>query len=322
VRAAIGPFWDRRVWKGGTAREDVVRSARFGSRTGPPRVIGMIAGGAFLSLLLTAVPEAFLHGQAAVPGPASGSGLEIALARAADYCDRLDRSVMDFICRERIEEWFRPGAGLSRQHMRQTIFLGQRVDHGYVYDYQLVRGRQGDITENRTLLAEDGKKVHVADAPLKTHSFSHAKVVMGPLGLLSRENQAEHDYRVLREEKVRGEEAFVVEAVPKPGFQFPHLFGRLWLRKKDAGILRIEWNPASIRNYQLVENTAKFLGLTPDLLVISEYAFEKNGIRFPSRYTVKEIYRRGTSGAKYAISETDVVYDQYKFFTVETNVKF
>lgn len=81
----------------------------------------------------------------------------------------------------------------------------------------------------------------------------------------------------------------VVEAVPKPGIRLQHLFGTIWLRKKDAGILKIEWNPASINNYQGVEETAKRLHVTPSLLVISEYAYEKNGIRFPSRYTLKEI---------------------------------
>jgi hypothetical protein len=253
---------------------------------------------------------------------AVGSELDFLLARAAEYCDRLNRAVMDFVCRERIEEWYRLGAQPAVRHMRRTIFLGARQDHHYTYDYQLVRDWKGDIKESRTLLKEDKRKVNVPDAPLKTHSFSHARVVMGPIGMLSRENQAEHDYRIVREEKVRGEEAFVVEAVPKPGVRFQHLFGRLWLRKKDAGILKIEWNPASIDNYKGVEKTAQFLGLTPDLLITSEYAFEKNGIRFPSRYILKEAYRRGTSGARYRISEVDAVYDQYKFFTVETDVKY
>lgn len=299
-----------------------MRPVALGSRQDPRPAIPSIAAAVVLGLFAASAIGTASPGRASAAPAGLDPVLETSLARAAEYCDRLDRSVMDFICRERIEEWFRPGAGLSRSHMQQRIFLGQRVDHDYLYDYQLVRGRQGDITENRTLLKEDGKTVHVPDAPLKTHSFSHAKVVMGPLGLLSRRNQADHDYRVLREEKVRGEETLVVEAVPKPGFQFPHLYGMLWLRKKDAGILKIEWNPASIGNYELVQKTADSLGLTPALVIISEYAFEKNGIRFPSRYTVKEIYRRGTSGAKYQISEVDVVYDQYKFFMVETDIKY
>jgi hypothetical protein len=114
---------------------------------------------------------------------------------------------------------------------------------------------------------------------------------MGPLGILRRESQADHDYRILREEEFRGEEALVIEAVPKPGVPLQHLFGRIWLRKTDAGILKIEWNPASIGNYLIVAETALRLDMTPDLLIIMEYALEKNGVRFPSRYTAKEIYR-------------------------------
>jgi hypothetical protein len=53
----------------------------------------------------------------------------------------------------------------------------------------------------------------------------------------------------------------------------------------------------------------------------SEYAFEKNGIRFPSRYIVKGSYL-GKLGRRFQRSETDVTYDRYKFFTVETEVRF
>jgi hypothetical protein len=244
------------------------------------------------------------------------------LARAAEYCDKLNRSVLNFVCRERIEEWFRPSAqpAITWRGIR-TFYVGERETHQYVYDYQLIRDREGLIKESRTLLKEDKRDIRIPDSPLKTRTFSHTRVVMGPVGILSRESQADHEYSVVREEKVRGEEALVVEAVPRPGVHLQHLFGTIWLRKKDAGILKIEWNPASIGNYKLVEETAMRFDMTSDLLIISEYAFEKNGIRFPSRYTLKEAYRRGKSGRRYQISEIDVVYDQYKFFTVETEVE-
>lgn len=230
---------------------------------------------------------------------------------------------MDFVCRERIAEWFRPSAQPARTYLgTRRIFLGARESHQYIYDFQLIRDRDGVVRESRTLLKLDKKDVHIPDAPLKTHSFWHAKVVMGPLGIVSRVSQAKHDYAVVGRSKIRGEEVLVIAATPKPGVWLPHLFGTIWLRRTDAGIVKIEWNPASIDNYEGVEKTAESLGLTPDLLVTSEYAFEKNGIRFPSRYTVKETYRRGKSGARYGISEVDVIYDQYKFFTVETDVKY
>lgn len=282
-----------------------------------------------LPLFLLAAAAVSLHSQDPAPvSQGSAAELEGLLARAAEYCDRLHRSVLNFVCREKVEEWFRPNAqpvvntvGRARGRLRR-IYLGAREGHRLDYDFQLIRGRDGFIQESRTLLREDGREVRVPDAPLKIHTFWHTKVVMGPLGLLSRQNQAYHDYRIVGREKSRGEEILLIEAAPKPGVGLQHLFGTVWIRKRDAGILKIEWNPASIDNYQKVEETAKFLGLNPYLLITSEYAFEKNGIRFPSRHRLKEMYRRGTSGATYQISEIIAVYEDYKFFTVETDVKY
>jgi len=249
------------------------------------------------------------------------SELNYLLERAAEYCDKLSRSVLDFVCRERIEEWFYPGAGPSSSwRKRRAIFVGRRETRALTYDYQLVRDRAASIRENRTLLKENRKDVQIPDSPLKTSFFWHAFVVMGPLGLLSRDRQADHDYGLVREEKVGGEPAYVIEAVPKPGVRSDHLVGTIWLRSRDAGILKIEWNPSSIDNYAGVEATGKRLEMTPHVIMTSEYAFEKNGIRFPSRYTVKETYVRG--GRHFQRSQTDVLYDRYKFFTVETQVKF
>ncbi len=106
-----------------------------------------------------------------------------------------------------------------------------------------------------------------------------------------------------------------------PAFRLDYLFGKVWLRKRDAGVLKIQWSPSSIENYEAVEREAQRLGRKPDIVMTSEYAFEKNGIRFPSRYTVKENYL-GRHGGHFMRSETVVLYDQYKFFTVETDVKF
>jgi len=249
------------------------------------------------------------------------SDLKSLLERAAEYCDKLSRSVLDFVCRERIEEWFYPEASPTSSWRRQrVIFVGRREMRGHTYDFQIVRDRAGSIRENRTLLKENRKDVQVPDAPLKTSFFWHAYVVMGPLGLLSRDRQADHDYRIAREEKVGGEPASVIEAVPKTGARSDHLVGTIWLRTRDAGILKIEWNPSSIDNYAGVEETGKRLGMTPRVVMTSEYAFEKNGVRFPSRYSVKEVYIRG--GRHFQRSQTNVIYDRYKFFTVETQVKF
>lgn len=256
--------------------------------------------------------------------PPAGAAQDLGsmLARAADYCDKLDRSVLNFVCKERIEEWFRPDfhPRVSRMGKQTFVYLGRTERHRFLYDYQLIRDGEGYITESRTLLKEDKKDVHVADSPLKTRSFTHAKMVMGPLGILRREVQVEHEYRIVKEEKVLGDAALVIEVVPKPGPGQQHLSGTIWLRTADASVLKIEWNPASIGNFLLVADQAQRLGMNPDIVLSTEYAFEKNGVRFPSRYTAKEIYRRGKSGGKYQLAEVDVIYDEYQFFTVETRV--
>lgn len=241
--------------------------------------------------------------------------LDSLLARAAEYCDGLDRSVLNFVCRERIEEW-------TRSSIRRfgSAFIGPRERHRYLYDYQLVRDPVGFYEERRTLLQDDGKQVSIPGSPLKTQSFSHAKVIEGPLGLLRREIQADHDYKVVGEERTLGQEAVVIEAAPKAGELQGQLCGRIWLRKSDAGILRIEWTPASIGHYEIIEEQARRLGMTPACVFTSEYAFEKNGVRFPSRYVAKEIYRRPNSGGSVQLAQVDVVYNEYRFFTVETKV--
>jgi hypothetical protein len=202
--------------------------------------------------------------------------------------------------------------------MVDYVRRGLKESHAYLYDYQLVRDRAGSIRESRTLLTEDKKNVHVPDAALKTRMFWHAKIVMGPLGLLSRERQAEHDFRVVRELQEEEERIAVIEAVPKPGVIADHLVGKIWLRIRDARILKIEWDPSSIDNFIGVTETAERFRMNPRVVLTSEYGIEKNGIRFPSRYTVQETYARGVR--RFQRSETTVVYDQYKFFTVETEV--
>ena len=250
----------------------------------------------------------------------SSSDLGRLLDSAAAYCDRLSRSVLDFVCRERISEWSYPEASLIRYRMTDYIRRGPKETKAYLYDFQLVRDRAGSIRESRTLLKENRKDVRVPDAPLKTRFFWHAKIVMGPLGLLSRDRQAEHDFRILREEQAKGERIVVVEAVPKPGIAADHLVGTIWLRSRDAGILKIEWDPSSIDNFGGVMETAGRFHMTPRIVLTSEYGIEKNGIRFPSRYAVRETYARG--GRRFHRSETEVVYDEYKFFTVETEVVY
>jgi hypothetical protein len=274
------------------------------------------------------------------PQPAD---LAAILERCAAYCDKLSRSALDFVCEERVVETIaeisvmRPA--VSGSSSRAIYFsrpwgsVDKRTRSKYLYDYQLVRTKSGNITETRVLLEENGHKVGVKDAPLKTRVFNYKYVVMGPVGLLGRDEQAQFDYSVVKETTLKKQPVIIIQAAPKPAAGLPSpgpsktgavgnfLYGKVWVRKRDAEILRIEWQPESMGNYEGIEEMARQLGMKPRLSFVSEYDFEKNGIRFPSRYEIEEAYTSKVR-APLVRSRTEVTYDAYKFFTVETGVVF
>jgi hypothetical protein len=282
----------------------------------------------------TSVPGTVLVSRPPVPGVSAQSkpaDLAAILKSCADYCDKLSGSILDFVCQERVEETIadiqmaRPAVTLAGSSARiysgPMVWARKKVRSKYLYDYQLVRTKSGDITETRALLEENGRKVGVKDAPLKTRVFNYKYVVMGPVGLLGREEQTRFDYSVVKETTIKKQPVLIIQALPKPGATGNVLYGKVWIRQSDAEILRIEWQPESMGNYVGIEEMARGLAMKPRLSFISEYDFEKNGIRFPSRYEIEEAYSSKVR-APLVRSRTEVTYEAYKFFTVETGVVF
>ncbi len=294
---------------------------------------GISAAG--LSCLVLVSAALIFSSPKSVPGPAAPSSqdpidLPEILEKCAVYCDRLEGVILDFVCTESIVETTTELAGVKPTPVQGSRYgamfnsrwarPGKTERSRFVYDYQLIRGKTGAVTERRTLLLENGRKVEEKDAALKTKAFTYSQVVMGPLGLLSRDEQSRLDFEFVKEATFKKEKAIIVEATPKPGNLGEFLYGKIWIRKNDAAILRIEWEPESMGNYEGIELLAKALGLEPQLIFTSEYAFEKNGIRFPSRYKIEERYLRRLKTALIR-STTDVTFSDYKFFTVETGVE-
>ncbi len=274
---------------------------------------------AFVSVLIFLVLSTHVYGQKASSHSSGQTELETILKKCAEYCEKLANSALFFVCKEKITEKISSRSAIIAKDPRGSsshayTSTAKRV---YVYDYQLYR-KGSDIKEQRILIEENGKKKHEENAPLKTRIFKHENIVLGPIGLLSSHWQTFHDYKILKEEKFKGDKTVVIEAVLKPEHAFHHLSGKVWVRKSDFSILKIEWLQQSIRGYERVEETAKELRAKPHLTLIAEYGFEKNGIRFPSKYSLDEDYLlRGMR--RFKQSKTVVVYDDYKFFTVETD---
>ncbi len=274
---------------------------------------------------LAQAPAAAAQPKIEIISPESGSAPappESLLRSAAAYCRRLQGAALFFICREEVGERVSKVllSKVDGATLRESLMFyegGDRYRH-WTYDYQLIR-RQGQFQETRILLRENGEHRHIENAQLGTERFWHSNVILGPVGLLGEESQKIHWYRVIKELDMEGEPAIVLDVNPK-GESQASLYGKAWVRIRDGAVLKIEWTPASMGNYDKIEMFAQMFHAKPLIAFASEYAFEKNGLRFPSSYSVEEAYLAGER--RLSLSKTDVVYKDYKFFQVQTEVKF
>ena len=85
-------------------------------------------------------------------------------------------------------------------------------------------------------------------------------------------------------------------------------------------ILKIEWSDSRVGGYDVFKKRAVLYNRTPRLVIRSEFRAEKNGVRFPSRLFVEEAYLNAAEQAKVR-SKTEVEYKDFKFFTVEVDVR-
>jgi hypothetical protein len=252
-------------------------------------------------------------------GPAADL-LERILEKTEIYCRRLGRVSLHFICRERIEErQFDPPrqiAGVTTPSPRRRV-----TSVSLEYDYQLIRKGES-IEEKRTLLVEDDQPRNEPGAVLKTRLYKHKYLVFGPGGLLSEFWQPKHAYTYLGEETVDGDKAYVIEASPAGPAEPNLIYGKAWIRQKDFAVVKIEWDQRSLGNYDMILMMAKTLGhqAEPQVSVVGYYGVEKNGIRFPDRLVIREDYRSTRGIHRY--SEATVRYEDYRFFVVETEVRY
>jgi hypothetical protein len=229
--------------------------------------------------------------------------LAVILNKSAEYCRRLEKAALDFICLEEVTE-------LSVHFTPDTEI--------YLYDYQFIK-KNKQTQEKRNLIAVNGRKANIQDSSLQTVMFRYENVLFGPVGLLSKSWQPYLDYRLIGEDAIGKERAVVIEATPGQELVEPHCYGRIWVKEDDGSVLKIVWDQKSLRNYQMVEEFAKSHDAEPQITAFSEYGREKNGLRFPSRNYSEQAYI-SSDKRKIVNARISVVYEKYKFFTVETEV--
>jgi hypothetical protein len=265
--------------------------------------------------------------QPAAPGQTDPGKLAAILKKSEEYCRRLEKAALDFVCQEEVKEASRYYASQTDVYRYDYQFsrMVQSEDHAskadvYLYDYQFIR-KGGETKEKRDLISVNGKKKNIQDSSLHTDMVFYKNVLLGPVGLLSTFWQDYFDYKLIGEDAVNKEKAVVIDAAPKPKLTEAHPYGRVWVKEDDGSVLKIVWDQKSLGNFQSIEEWAKTQNAEPLITAFSEFAFEKNGLRFPSRNFVENaVVQKG--GQKYVFTEISVRYKNYKFFTVETEIEY
>jgi len=253
--------------------------------------------------------------------------LQKILGETGEYCERLKGMALDFFCQEKISEIVREfekrvgrravSEDISDTRIFEDLRIRKTTRNSYLYDYQLVK-KGGEYREQRNLLEENGRPRDEKNVLLKTMRFTAEYLVFGPVGFLSRYWQNQFNYSIEGTDRVEGRDTFVISAQPKEIRDDNYYRGRIWVDEKDSSILRIEWEPLAPE--ATTDKLASLIGnLKRKIIVTGDYALEKNGVRFPSRMTAREIYTTG-EGKEHMKYEASYVYSGYKFFTVETEV--
>jgi hypothetical protein len=156
----------------------------------------------------------------------------------------------------------------------------------------------------------------VPDAELKTPAVVYDTALFGPVGFFGERFQPDYDFALAGEEQIGKTGVFVIEARPKPGVPpSRNLYGKAWIDPISGDILKIEWSESRVGRLDVFEKRGRLYNRKPRLVIRSEFSAEKNGIRFPSRLSIEEAYLK-ESGKAFVRSRTEVVYKDFKFFSV------
>jgi hypothetical protein len=293
------------------------------------RSAGYSAHRAVWTLLLAGSLIFGIHAQT----PAKGSAEDVALLeqvmqKTGDYCERLKAVALDFICHENIKEntyFYNKQSSYRRSNITGDLVFGTQLklrriqDKTFVYDYQMIR-KEEERYEKRDLLEENGKKKEKKDAQLELQRYFAQYLVYGPVGFLSHSWQQHFDYAIVGREELDGRSTLVITATPTEEREDNHSFGKIWVDVSDFSVLKIEWDPRSIPGYS-EELDSSIGNLRREITWSVAYGVEKNGIRFPSFQRLEEVLinHTGNRSTKY---EVEIVYDEYQFFIVETEIKY
>jgi len=255
-------------------------------------------------------------------GPAEPDLASI-LGKTAEYCRKLEASVLDFFCREEVRETLdltqEADISLGAEPGMDGIIMARNQ---FVYDYQCVRSG-GRLKEKRTLLEFNGEKRDEPVTVRRTNGVAYDNPFLCPVVLFSKNNQSSYDFRIAGTDRINKKDVIVVEAVPKAsgdGSGSLFLSGKAWIDPETAEIRQIELTQKRAAWDEIFARREKKIGGELRLTTRAKFKTEKNGFLFPCTLTIEEGYLVGRYRT-FKRSTTRVDFTDFKFFTVDVDVR-
>lgn len=258
-----------------------------------------------------------------------GPKLEVILEKTGEYCEKVKNLALHYVCKENIIDihyFYRTREVIERVPKSSFITSTIRFElkgskkKSYVYDYQLVR-KSGEMIEKRILLEEEGKAKKEKSSGLRYVKYLSKNIVFGPVGFLSKYWQSQFEYKIIGSDIKNGKEALIINAYPKQEREENYNVAQIWIDMKEYSILKIQWEPSSIQNYEEEKIRYPTGEYKKTIIWNVDFGVEEKGIRFPSKQIVQEVFI-SENDKKHVLEEIVFTYTDYKFFTVETEVKY
>jgi hypothetical protein len=107
---------------------------------------------------------------------------------------------------------------------------------------------------------------------------------------LAKENQGKYEYHMQEAEMMGGIKTQAIKVVLKELAGGPMIDGQVWLDTSDFSVIKIDLNPRYFAGFEQLQQEAMKTGAILTLSDVHWYELKRNGMRFPSKTEIREIY--------------------------------
>lgn len=263
------------------------------------------------------------------------------LAGCAEYCRRMAERALFFICEETIKEtrfqlktgidignlknvafaeilWESPSGRSAGFKKKLQIMNPERTERSrYLSDYQLIKTWK-EIEERRLLIMENSRDISKEKRILDNKRFSFINPIININNILGQDRQIRYDFRIVEEERIHGNKAYVLEAKPKSGSADGLLSARIWIDKKNLQVHKCEIKGIPLEGYDDVLRDCVLLNISPNVLITYDFGMENQGLLFPESTTIRVSYPIIQTEKPVVKLKADLTYKKYKYFDVDT----